>query len=87
MTGAALSGTTLRGRFEPRNVVARLDRRLRADRLRDRAPLRARPASSCCASDLGGGRREAVFITRAELRGRLARLPATLRAIFDPFEL
>jgi hypothetical protein len=37
--------------------------------------------------DLGGGRREAVFITRNELRSRLSRLPPPLRALFDPFEL
>lgn len=86
MIGASLSGTTLRGRFEPRDVVARL--------IAAYAPIVSEIARRSCApgelmlrKDLGGGRREAVFITRAELRGRLARLPASLRAMFDPFAL
>ncbi|HEY2748088.1 MAG TPA: hypothetical protein VGL86_25870, partial [Polyangia bacterium] len=86
MTGAALSGSTLRGRFEPRDVCARL--------IAAYAPIVSEIARRSCAPgelmlrrDLGGGRREAVFITRGELRARLTRLPPTLRALFDPFEL
>jgi hypothetical protein len=86
MTGASLSGATLRGRFEPRDVCARL--------IAAYAPIVSEIARRSCAPDelmlrrdLGGGRREAVFISRAELRGRLARLPPPLRAMFDPFGL
>ncbi|MCU1283347.1 MAG: uncharacterized protein JWM53_6893 [bacterium] len=86
MTGAALDGTTLRGRFEPRDVCTRL--------IAAYAPIVSEIAHRSCAPDelllrrdLGGGRREAVFITRGELRARLTRLPPTLRALFDPFEL
>ncbi len=86
MTGAALSGSTLRGRFEPRDVCARL--------IAAYAPIVSEIARRSCAPgelmlrrDLGGGRREAVFITRSELRARLTRLPPTLRALFDPFQL
>jgi hypothetical protein len=86
MTGAALDGSTLRGRFEPRDVCARL--------IAAYAPIVSEISHRSCAPnelmlrrDLGGGRREAVFITRGELRGRLTRLPPSLRALFDPFEL
>ena len=86
MTGAALDGNTLRGRFEPRAVITRL--------VGAYAPIVSELSRRSCAPnelmlrrDVGGGRREAVFVTRAELRGRLARLPAPLRALFDPFEL
>ena len=67
MTGAALDGTTLRGRFEPRDVCARL--------IAGYAPIVSEISRRSCAPnelmlrrDLGGGRREAVFITRNELR-------------------
>jgi hypothetical protein len=86
MIGASLDGTTLRGRFEPREVVTRL--------VAAYAPIVSELSRRSCApnelmlrKDLGGGRREAVFITRAELRGRLGRLPPPLRSLFDPFEL
>jgi hypothetical protein len=86
MTGAALDGTTLRGRVEPRDVCARL--------IAGYAPIVSEISRRSCAPeelmlrrDLGGGRREAVFITRNELRSRLSRLPPPLRALFDPFEL
>jgi hypothetical protein len=86
MTGAALDGTTLRGRFEPRDVCARL--------IAAYAPIVSEISRRSCAPeelmlrrDLGGGRREALFITRGELRGRLSRIPPSLRALFDPFEL
>lgn len=86
MTGAALDGNPLRGRFEPRHVCTRL--------IAAYAPVVAEISRRSCAPDelmlrrdVGGGRREAVFITRAELRARLTRLPPPLRALFDPFEL
>ena len=86
MTGASLSGTTLRGRFEPRDVVARLIAAY-APIVSEIARRSHAPGELMLRKDLGGGRREAVFITRAELRGRLARLPSTLRTMFDPFQL
>ncbi len=86
MTGAALEGSSLRGRFEPREVVTRM--------IAAYAPIVSEISRRSCAPnelmlrrDVGGGRREAVFVTRAELRGRLARLPPALRTLFDPFQL
>jgi hypothetical protein len=86
MTGASLSGNTLRARFEPRDVCARL--------VAAYAPIVSEISRRSCAPnelmlrrDVGGGRREAVFVTRAELTSRLSRIPPSLRAIFDPFEL
>ncbi len=86
MVGAALDGNTLRGRFEPREVCARL--------IGAYAPIVSEISRRSCAPnelmlrrDLGGGRREAVFITRGELRARLSRLPPALRTLFDPFQL
>lgn len=37
--------------------------------------------------DLGEGRREEIYITKAELHERVMTLPPNLRGIFDPFEL
>lgn len=86
MTSATLDGNTLRGRFEPRDVITRL--------VSTYAPIISELSRRSCApnelmlrKDLGGGRREAVFVTRAELRGRISRLPAPLRTLLDPFEL
>jgi hypothetical protein len=86
MTGAALDGVTVRGRFEPRHVGVRL--------IAAYAPIVAEISRRSCAPnelmlrrDLGGGRREALFITRGELRGRVQRLPPSLRSLFDPFQL
>jgi hypothetical protein len=86
MTGASLDGSSLRGRFEPRDVCARL--------VAAYAPIVSEISRRSCAPnelmlrrDVGGGRREAVFVTRGELKGRLARLSPSLRAIFDPFQL
>ena len=83
---ATLDGNTLRGRFEPRDVCARL--------VAAYAPIVSEISRRSCAPnelmlrrDVGGGRREAVFITRAELRARLTRLPPSLRVLFDPFQL
>ena len=86
MTGAALDGNTLRGRFEPREVCARLVAAY-APIVCEISRRSGAPTELMLRRDVGGGRREAVFVTRAELRGRLARIPSSLRAIFDPFEL
>jgi hypothetical protein len=37
--------------------------------------------------DLGEGRREEIYITKAELNEKVVTLPVTLRPVFDPFEL
>ncbi len=86
MTGAALAGNTLRGRFEPRDVAQRI--------IAAYAPIVSEVSRRSCAPDelmlrrdLGGGRREALFITRHELTSRIARIPPSLRTLFDPFEL
>lgn len=85
MIGASLDGAPLRERFEPREVCARI--------VGAYAPIvaeiarRSAPTELMLRKDLGGGRREAIFVTRAELRGKLLRLPAALKAMFEPFGL
>ena len=37
--------------------------------------------------DLGEGRREEIYITKAELHEKILLLPQSLRGAFDPFEL
>ena len=37
--------------------------------------------------DVGEGRREEIYITKAELHEKVMSLPHTLRGVFDPFEL
>jgi hypothetical protein len=85
MTGATLDGDTLRGRFEPRDLCVRI--------IAAYAPIVSEISRRSCGEeltlrrDLGGGRREALFLTRAELRAAMARLPSPLRALFEPFAL
>lgn len=86
MIGAALDGHPLSERYEPREVCARI--------LGQYAPIVAeisRRSSSkdelMLRRDVGNGRREALFITRAELRQRILRLPPALRTLFDRFGL
>jgi hypothetical protein len=37
--------------------------------------------------DAGEGRREEIYITKAELHEKVYSLPQALRGVFDPFEL
>lgn len=86
MTAAALDHASLRDRFEPRDVCARLlgwygpivAEIGRRSGSRNELTLRR---------DVGNGRREAIFVTRSELLEKIGRLPAALRAIFDPMAL
>ena len=86
MTAAALDRASLRDRFEPRDVCARLIGWYgpivaeigRRSGSRGELTLRR---------DVGNGRREAIFVTRAELLEKIGRLPAPLRTVFDPLAL
>lgn len=85
LIGASLDGAPLRERYEPREVCARL--------VGAYAPIvseiarRSAPTELMLRKDLGGGRREAIFVTRAELRAKLTRLAPALKAIFEPLGL
>lgn len=86
LLSATLDGEPLDKRHEPREVCARL--------IAGYAPVvseiarRSHPASELTLrKNLGGGRREAMFVRRAELLERIARVPPPLRALFDPFGL
>lgn len=86
MTAASLDRQSLRDRYEPREVCARL--------LGAYGPIVAEigrrsgsPRELTLRKDVGNGRREAVFVTRAELLEKIGRLPAGLRAPFAPLGL
>ncbi|HEX4462867.1 MAG TPA: hypothetical protein VIA18_33065 [Polyangia bacterium] len=86
LTAATLDGQPLDKRHEPREVCARL--------IDSYAPVvaeiarRSHPTTELTLrKNLGGGRREAMFIRRAELLERIARVPPPLRALFDPLGL
>ncbi len=86
LTAATLDGHPLDKRHEPREVCARL--------ISGYAPVvaeiarRSHPTTELTLrKNLGGGRREAMFIRRAELLDRIARVPPSLRALFDPLGL
>jgi len=86
MLDARLDGVTLRERHEPREVCLRLVTQL-APIVREIDRRSGAPGELILRRTLDGGRREAVFVTKAELWRKLEPLPANLRRLFAPFNL
>jgi hypothetical protein len=86
MLDAQLDGETLRSRHEPREVVLRLVTQL-APIVREIDRRSGAPGELLLRHTLDGGRREAVFVTKAELWQKLQPLPPNLRKLFAPFGL
>jgi hypothetical protein len=86
MIDARLDGEPLRARYEPRDVCSRLTTMYApiVNEIMRRSPS---PNELMLRRDLGGGRRESVFVTRAELRAKMAHLPPQSRRVLDPFGL
>jgi hypothetical protein len=83
---AKLDGEALRGRYQPRDVCTRLVT-VYAPIVAEICRRSGSPNELMLRRDLGNGRRDSLFVTRAELRAKMARLPAASRRILDPFGL
>ena len=86
MTSATFEHQPLREHDEPRAVCKNLVDVL-APVVREIGRRSGAPGELVLRRSIGGGRREEVYITKAELLDLVAGLPASQRAVFDPFEL
>ncbi len=86
MTSATFDGKNLREVEEPEEVLTRLISVI-APVVQEVARRSGAPGELVLRRDLGEGRREEIYITKAELHEKVMSLPESCRAIFDPFEL
>lgn len=86
MTSATFDGKPLRDVDEPQAIANKLINVL-APVVQEIARRSGAPGELVLRRDLGEGRREEIYITKAELHEKVMSLPATLRPVFDPFEL
>jgi hypothetical protein len=86
MTSANFDGKPLREHDEPQAILTRIVTVI-APVVQEIARRSGAPGELVLRRDLGEGRREEIYITKAELHEKVMTLPHTLRAVFDPFEL
>jgi hypothetical protein len=86
MTTATFDGKPLREADEPQAIANKLINVL-APVVQEIARRSGAPGELVLRRDLGEGRREEIYITKAELNEKVLTLPTTLRPVFDPFEL
>jgi hypothetical protein len=86
MTTATFDGKPLKEVEDPSAIATKLINVL-APIVQEIARRSGAPGELVLRRDLGEGRREEIYITKAELHERVQQLPATLRPVFDPFEL
>ena len=86
MTTATFDGKPLREIEDPAAIATKLINVL-APIVQEIARRSGAPGELVLRRDLGEGRREEIYITKAELNEKVLTLPATLRPVFDPFEL
>jgi hypothetical protein len=86
MTTATFDGKTLREVEDPAAIATKLINVL-APIVQEIARRSGAPGELVLRRDLGEGRREEIYITKAELNEKVLTLPTTLRPVFDPFEL
>jgi hypothetical protein len=86
MTSAVVDGRAIQDLDEPQLVCERLVRTL-APTLREIAKRSGAPGELVLRRDVRAGRRDEVYITKAELHEKVLTLPPALRTVFDPFEL
>jgi hypothetical protein len=86
MTSASFDGKPLKEIDEPQEVAVKLINVV-APVVQEIAKRSGAPGELVLRRDLGEGRREEIYITKAELHEKVMTLPATLRPVFDPFEL
>ena len=86
MTTATFDGKPLREIEDPAAIATKLINVL-APIVQEIARRSGAPGELVLRRDLGEGRREEIYITKAELNEKVLTLPVTLRPVFDPFEL
>jgi hypothetical protein len=86
MTEATFDGKSITELDEPRLVCERLVA-IMAPVVQQLGQKSGAPGELVIRRDVGEGRREEVFITKAELQEKVTALPEELQKIFDPFEL
>ena len=86
MSNATFDGKPLKEHDEPQAILNRLINVL-APVVQEIARRSGAPGELVLRRDVGEGRREEIYITKAELHEKVMTLPQTLRASFDPFEL
>lgn len=86
MTTASFDGKPLREIEDPSAIATKLINVL-APIVQEIARRSGAPGELVLRRDLGEGRREEIYITKAELHEKVMTLPTTLRPVFDPFEL
>jgi hypothetical protein len=86
MTSATFDGKPLREIEDPAAIATKLINVL-APIVQEIARRSGAPGELVLRRDLGEGRREEIYITKAELNEKVLTLPVTLRPVFDPFEL
>jgi hypothetical protein len=86
MTNATFDGKPLKDTDEPQAIANKMINVL-APVVQEIARRSGAPGELVLRRDIGEGRREEIYITKAELHEKVMTLPATLRPVFDPFEL
>jgi hypothetical protein len=86
MTSASFDGKPLKEIEEPQEVANKLINVV-APVVQEIAKRSGAPGELVLRRDMGEGRREEIYITKAELHEKVMTLPATLRPVFDPFDL
>jgi hypothetical protein len=86
MTSATFDGRPLRELDEPQKIVIKLVNVL-APIVQEIARRSGAPGELVLRRDVGEGRREEIYITKAELHEKVMTLPPNLRGVFDPLEL
>jgi hypothetical protein len=86
MTTANFDGKDLREFEEPRDILVKLINVV-APVVQEIANRSGAPGELVLRRDSGEGRREEIYITKAELHEKVMSLPPAARAIFDPLEL
>jgi hypothetical protein len=86
MTAASFEGQPLRELDEPKQLCARL-LEVVTPVVREIVRRSGAPGELMLRRNLGQGRREELYVTKAELNERVMTLPPVLRALFDPLQL
>jgi len=86
MTSATFDGKNLREHDEPQEMLTRLINVV-APVVQEIARRSGAPGELVLRRDSGEGRRDEIYITKAELQEKVMTLPPPARAAFDPLEL
>jgi hypothetical protein len=86
MTTATFDNKPLREVDDPQTVCTRMVNVL-APVVQEIAKRSGAVGELVLRRDLGEGRREEIYITKAELHEKVSNIPAAMRGVFDPYEL